>query len=109
MIRVQTTMAMLCSPAQFCAIADQVQVFRVGGAPTFTHFNPTMPFVGGLGILQRSVLEVLGLIHSKQDRNIFKQVSLVLFDAQNIVRIGFHNGFGDIRLGSHGINGHNTA
>jgi len=26
-------------------ISDQVQVLRVGCAPTFTHFNATVPFV----------------------------------------------------------------
>lgn len=68
-----------------------------------------MPFVGGLLVFIGSVLEIAGLIHSKQYRNVFKQMSLVLFDTQNIVGLSLDDGFGDVGLGSHGINRDDTA
>ncbi len=59
-----------------------------------------MSFVDGFVVIQGGILEILLLIQAKENGNIFKEVSLVLLDTQNVVRIGFADGFGNRGLRS---------
>jgi hypothetical protein len=89
----------MAKDSEVLGVADQIQVFRIGGAPTFAPVNSTVSFVGGFGMLKSSVVEILRLFHCEQHRNIFIQVTLVLFDAQNIVGSRFDDGGGGLGLG----------
>src|SRR6185503_6639011 len=69
-------------PDPILHVTNEVQVFRIGGAPTLTDIDSAMSLADRLFVFKRSIFEVLHLIDCKQDANILVQMSLVLFDAE---------------------------
>ena len=90
-------------------IADDFQVFWIGCAPTFANIYPAMTTVGRFCIMERSILKILSLVNGKKICDVFKQVALVLFDAQGITSLSIHNRLGDFGLCTHRINSYNTT
>lgn len=94
---------------QLAAFAQISQIYWSAGSPTLPHLKTAMVLSDMFGISEGALLKTVLAFHLKQVLQVFVEMTLVLFNRQQVIAALLDNLLGNFGLHTNGIHGYQAT